>query len=197
MGSKRTRKGGKRRRVIANYFGTCSRLHGRKKTRCLLDKKRDFWDALGFGGHEYDIYEKGPAQEAFLNKFNDDEKLRRRVKLYLLENRGEDERHKYFLDKRNEDSMDDETIKRKLDELSSKTIITVPENYLKLTVDDDHLKKKANYEKHLNRIMSDKPKEKTRRETSRLSPVKEETYPSHYYSLSKTGKYKARRKLHA
>lgn len=66
MGLKRTRKGGSRKGVISNYWGTCRYLKGRKKTRCLLDKQRGFWDVHGFKGKVYDIYEDKDAKEKFL-----------------------------------------------------------------------------------------------------------------------------------
>ena len=190
----RNKRGGSpRSEVISNYWGTCRFEKGRKKTRCLLDQQRGFWDAHGFNGNVYAIYENEDAKQKFLQNVKESNK--KRITDYLDKNRNENDRFIYRHDPWN-DTSDDEN------SMEFKKIFGAQNDYAQLTADDDHLKKKANYanyEKHRNRIMSDKPKEKTRQGTSRLSPVKEETYiyPSHYYSLSKTGKAKARRKLRA
>jgi hypothetical protein len=192
MGFKRTRKqrkirGGSRSQVISNYWGTCRFEKGRKKTRCLLDKQRGFWDAHGFKGKVYHIYEDKAAKEAFLQNVRESNK--KRISDYLDANSNENDRFIYRNDPLNDTSDDTEEFK--------KSLFEAPNDYLSLTANDERLKKAANdanYERHMKRVMSDKHEKKTRHGTSqRLSPIEEESYHTGYYLLSSKEKSKIRK----
>lgn len=108
----RNKRGGSpRSEVISNYWGTCRFEKGRKKTRCLLDKQRGFWDAHGFKGNVYKIYEDKDAKEKFLQNVRESNK--KRITDYLDENRNENDRFIYRHDPHNDlsDSNDVEDFK--------------------------------------------------------------------------------------